>query len=155
MPFHHYIPLTEPAKSGLELTLDPDRSAYLCRVMRARKGQRVSCFDGAGQGFDCEVIQASPKQTRLIVLEALVPVPIDEPSLSLGMCLIKGPGQDRAIASAVELGAAEIWLCASARTNVKLDGKRRENKLDHWRKVVIAAAEQSGRLHLPRLEMSH
>ena len=61
------------------------------------------------------------------------------------MSMIKGPGQDRAIASAVELGASHVWLFSSSRSNVRLDKKRMQNKVAHWHKTVVAAAEINGR----------
>ena len=37
------------------LTLDPDRSHYLCRVLRQRRGDHVLLFSGDGDGYDAEV----------------------------------------------------------------------------------------------------
>ncbi len=46
------------------LTLDPDRSHYLCRVLRQRRGDRVLLFSGDGNGYDAEVAKRRYARVR-------------------------------------------------------------------------------------------
>src|SRR6185295_18955522 len=46
---------------------------------------------------------------------------------------------------ATELGVARIVPVITERTVVKLDERQAERKVEHWRAIVIAACEQSGR----------
>jgi 16S rRNA (uracil1498-N3)-methyltransferase len=52
---------------------------------------------------------------------------------------------DYTVQKAVELGIAAIQPLITKRGIVKLEGKRAEARVEHWRRVVIAACEQSGR----------
>ncbi|GIS18821.1 MAG: hypothetical protein CM15mP120_07370 [Pseudomonadota bacterium] len=55
---------------------------------------------------------------------------------------------DRAIAQATELGATDIYLMDTQRSNVRLNQQRISGKLEHWQKVIIASCEQCGQVHL-------
>ncbi len=153
MPQHHYIPVRSPISLNQELDLDAERSAYLCRVLRMNEGDAVSCFDGEGLSFQARLSRASVKQAQLQVTHLSPREATPTYELQIAMSMIKGPGQDRAIASAVELGASHVWLFSSSRSNVRLDKKRMQNKVAHWHKTVVAAAEQSGRRFLPPLSV--
>ena len=140
-----------PLRNGAQLTLDPERSHYLCKVMRARIGDRVDCFDGAGTAFNAVLTTADNKRCELLIdhVATLVTRPVH--AAHLGMSLLKGQSMDRALQQATELGAAGITLLDAARGNVRLNATRQDNKMNHWRKVISAACEQCGRLYVPKL----
>jgi len=153
MPMRFLLEMEGPAdlKPGTEISLSAERSHYLCKVMRARRDQQIECFDGHGRLMQGTVLQASAKRA-VMRLDA-----IDEPvqarcvGVHLGISLLKGQAMDRALQQATELGAAEITLLNASRSNVKLSPERAENKLAHWRKIIMGACEQCGRLYLPGL----
>ena len=58
---------------------------------------------------------------------------------------------DYALQKSVELGVSAIAPLVTERSNVKLDQKRVETRLEHWKKIIIHACEQSGRNTLPAL----
>ncbi|MEM7098930.1 MAG: RsmE family RNA methyltransferase [Pseudomonadota bacterium] len=155
MPFHFHIPTRGQPQVGQDLVLDSDRSNYVTRVLRIRKGEQLRCFDGAGLAFRAELMAPSTRDARLRVVELANTEPMLSPSIALGLSMIKGPGQDRAIASATELGAQEIYLLNSDRSNVRLNATRQDNKLSHWQKVAISATEQCGRLHVPQVHLAN
>ena len=143
----------ETPRVGLDLTLGAERSNYLVKVMRMRRGAEVRCFDGAGTAFTARLVEPSPKRAVLSVIDVAPTVSAPELRLHLVLGLIKGAAMDRALQQAVELGAADIQIVTTARSNVRLDAKRSENKAVHWRRVLAGACEQSGRLHLPTLRL--
>ncbi len=49
------------------LTLDPDRSHYLCRVLRQRRGDHVLLFSGDGNGYEAEVQDADTRACEVRV----------------------------------------------------------------------------------------
>jgi 16S rRNA (uracil1498-N3)-methyltransferase len=59
---------------------------------------------------------------------------------------------DFVLQKAVELGVTQVRPLFTERTQVRLQGERLNRRMDHWRQVVIAACEQSGRTRLPSLE---
>ena len=54
---------------------------------------------------------------------------------------------------AVELGVTEVTPVFTERSNIKLDKKRLEKKMQHWNKTIISACEQSGRAIIPKLNL--
>jgi 16S rRNA (uracil1498-N3)-methyltransferase len=52
---------------------------------------------------------------------------------------------------ATELGVAGVQPLFSARTEVRLKGEKLLRRMEHWRKVILSACEQSGRARLPVL----
>ncbi|MGD6768687.1 RsmE family RNA methyltransferase, partial [Mammaliicoccus lentus] len=50
-------------------------------------------------------------------------------------------------------GVAAIVPVWAERTEVKLDAARVDKRVAHWRSVVIAACEQSGRARVPLLSV--
>ena len=59
---------------------------------------------------------------------------------------------DFSIQKAVELGVKVIIPIISEFSNVKLMGNRVDNKVTHWEKIIIGAAEQCGRNTLAELQ---
>ena len=151
MPLRFLIPAPEPIETDRIIELDRNQAHYVSRVMRAKPGALLDCFDGAGLAFSARVQQAG-RETTLRV-DAVAPrVPPPTPALCVALALLKGPAMDRAIQQAVELGAGQIRLLETARTEVAWkDPRRAANRMQHWVKVISAACEQSGALYLPEL----
>ena len=63
--------------------------------------------------------------------------------------IARGEKMDLILQKATELGVAAILPVTSQRSEVKLDAARAAKRLAHWRNVVIAACEQSGRAVVP------
>jgi 16S rRNA (uracil1498-N3)-methyltransferase len=61
---------------------------------------------------------------------------------------------DWILQKATELGVHAFVPVSSERSEVRLEGQRADKRLSHWRSVVIAACEQSGRACIPQVAMS-
>lgn len=149
MPMRFLI--QSPVNLGANLTLDAERSHYLCKVMRMKSGDEVMCFDGRGTSYKALLVKVEQKKS---VLQVTAIDPCSAPqttALHLGLSVLKGQAMDRAMQQATELGATEITLIKANRSNVLLNAKRMDTKMAHWRKIIASACEQSGRLYLPVL----
>lgn len=145
-----YVPGQHTA--GQILQLDAERSNYVCKALRLTAGDYLDIFNGVGGLFRCELVQAHQRRAKVRVKESL-PVPSPSglaPSLAIG--LLKGQAMDRAIQQATELGAKDIWLLQTQRSNVPMKGERLSQKLEHWRRTIAAACEQCGQLWMPALQ---
>ena len=152
VPARFYIQATADGfKTGNHIELNPERSHYLCKVMRLRAGQHVSCFDGCGTCFDAIVVTPDAKHAVLQVTAVSPLQSATAPAIHLGMSILKGQAMDRALQQATELGVTEITLLNAQRSNVKLKRERADHKLEHWQKILQSACEQCGQLHVPRL----
>jgi 16S rRNA (uracil1498-N3)-methyltransferase len=58
---------------------------------------------------------------------------------------------DALIEKATELGVAAIQPLVCERSVLRIAGERAQKKVEHWRGVAIAAAEQSGRTRVPEI----
>lgn len=142
-----FIDTALSADTAFEL---PDAAArHVGQVLRMRVGERLTLF--SGDGAEHEAVIASVER-RSVQVQIGARRELDRESslrLRLAQCVSKGDRMDYTIQKAVELGVAEILPLLSARSVVKLDEERWEKKQEHWRGIVIAACEQSGRTRLP------
>ena len=71
--------------------------------------------------------------------------------VTLLQSLARGEKMDWILQKATELGVAAIVPVDSERSGVKLDAERAGKRVLHWRSVIIAACEQSGRARVPAM----
>ncbi len=133
------------------VTLGPERSHYLCRVLRLTAGDPLVVFDGAGSEYRATVVRADTRRCELEILQLINTEP--EPALRLHLLqsLIKGDKLDFALQKATELGVTDIALMTTARSEVRLSAERMAKRMQHWRNVIASACEQCGRARMPQL----
>ena len=134
------------------ISLPEDKVHHITHVLRLRVGDQIKLFNNTGLEFRAEIIEATKKTIRVQVkddgqLE-------NESPLTITLCLAisRGSRMDFSIQKAVELGVTTIIPIISEFGNVKLTDNRTENKLSHWTKIIVGAAEQSGRNRLAELQ---
>lgn len=139
-----------PLSPDLELSLPEDAAHHLVRVLRATTGDHITLFNGLGGEYEAELIETGKRDARVRLISFL---PDDKASplhTHLGQVMSRGERMDYAIQKATELGVSEITPLTSERCELKLRGEERaDKKLEHWRRIAIAACEQSGRNRLP------
>ena len=152
-----YCPVTLPS-SGL-FELPPAAAHHAQRVLRLRVNDPVQIFNGAGQACDAAIHSISGKRVDLNILKtcpAQHAAPLD---IVLAQAMSSSEKMDWIVQKATELGATEVRPVQAQRSVAKLSQERAEKRTEHWRGVVIAACEQSGRndlmqVHAP-VELSH
>ena len=136
---------------GQEFDLPEDAFRHWVQVLRARVGDTAQLFDGSGDEFEASLL-AIGKRSAQVRIGARITIDRESPlRLSLAQAVSKGDRMDYTLQKAVELGVSEIQPLLTERTVVKVDAERWEKKLEHWRGVIVAACEQSGRTRLPTL----
>ncbi|MDO5056596.1 MAG: 16S rRNA (uracil(1498)-N(3))-methyltransferase [Lautropia sp.] len=131
------------------LPLDEPAAHHLLRVLRRQSGDEVEVFDGQGLACRAEIASTRPATVRLLARLPAEPAP--RVALVLAQCLSSAEKMDWTIEKAVELGVSRIVPLLSARSVVKLDASRAERRLQHWQRLVVAAAMQCGRNRLPEV----
>jgi len=138
-----------PLASGAEITLPEAAAAHLTRVLRLGVGDACVLFNGDGHDYAARIISVGKREVRASVGEA---ARVDRESpLRTGLLqgVARGEKMDLILQKATELGIAEVRPLWSQRSEVKLEGERAAKRLAHWRGVVAAACEQSGRATVP------
>lgn len=132
----------------------PPEYHHLVDVLRHKKGDSVSLFDGKGNEFVGKVVSIdhSAKEVRLNIKK------IDKLNHQLQpfvliQSLIKSSNMDFIIHKATELGVTNIIPIITDYSVVKLDQKQRAKKHAKWQRIIIEAAKQCGRAELPVLGM--
>lgn len=140
----------EVADEATTLTLSKDESFHLAKVLRARAGETISVFDGKGKTFSGKILGGDAKALTLSI-ESRTRFAAPVCRLALAQAMPKGSLMDDVVRQATEIGAARIFPLASARSEVKLDAKRAEHKLERWRAIAIEACKQCGNAFVPEI----
>lgn len=142
-----YVNCPLAANSALELP--PEASHYIGKVLRAKPGQALSLFNGDGQEYTAAVTEVGKKVVSTNIGDSQTGQPASPLHTHLGQVMSRGDRMDYAVQKATEMGVTEITPLFSERCEVKLDPKRLEKRLTHWRQIAISACEQSGRCDVP------
>lgn len=133
------------------LTVGGDGFHHLVRVLRARPGDRVVLFDGAGREADAVVVAVEGGEATLDAAEPRQAAPATTP-ITLHLALLKGEKMDWVVQKATELGVARIVPVETAHTVVRLSGERAGTRAQRWRKIAAEAARQCGRADVPEID---
>ncbi len=140
-----FVPLPAPAPS--EVTLSGERRHYLVHVLRLGEGASLEVFDGVGSSFDARVAALDEESVRLVLGPARQAPPRRQVGILQG--LPKGDKLELILQKGTELGATSFYPVAAARSVVKLEPKRAEERTSRWTKIVEEAARQCRRNDVP------
>lgn len=132
------------------LTLRGQEFHYAARVRRARSGETVEVFDGAGRSATATVTEIRTDELDLN-LAAPQDVPTPLPEVWVGAALIKGERMDWMVSKLVELGAARILPFIGERTVVRVPPDRARARQQRFERLAQAASRQCRRAHLPHI----
>ncbi len=143
--------INQPLQSDIEVNLERDKAHHISHVLRMRIGDRVKLFNDADQEY-LATLKELNKKTAILEIEDGYSVNRESKlEIVLGLGISRGQHMDYSIQKAVELGTYEIVPVITEFSNVKIQDGRKENKLSHWRNIIINATEQSGRTRLTKL----
>ncbi len=137
---------------GNRIVITGDDVNHIKNVLRMKVGEEIAVSNGVdGKEYRCEIESIGNEVTcklRFIKEDGL--------ELSSQIYLFQGlPKSEKmefVIQKAVELGAYEIIPVATKRSVVKLDAKKAINKISRWQEIAHAAAKQSKRRIIPKVE---
>ncbi len=135
-----------PAAGG-RAWLEDDEGRHLARVLRARPGDVVRVFDGAGREASARVVEV---ERGRVLLEVLADVVAPKPARHVVLCtaIPRGERMQWLVEKTVEAGVGRIVPVAAARS---VRQEARENTLRRWRRAAVEAAKQCGRADVPEV----
>lgn len=139
------LPDLEP--SGTRATL-PQAQATHVRAVRLRVGDPLILSDGRGTQRSARLLMCTRDRVEVEFLEEELEARDSPFQLTLCVAALKGDKLDWVVEKATELGVSRI---VSVQTENSL-GAGGANKLERWRRLAIAAAEQSQRSTVPSIE---
>jgi len=127
------------------ISLEPDESKHLCRVLRKKQGDQVFVTNGEGTLYTCAIVEANPKKTSLKVLHTTV---IEEDDFHIHLAIAPTKSPDRMewmVEKITEIGFHELTLLET------INSERSYLKTDRLEKKIISACKQSLKYRIPTL----
>jgi 16S rRNA (uracil1498-N3)-methyltransferase len=140
-----------PLAVGATLALPDNASAHLVRVLRLGLGDAVVVFNGDGFDYEGRIVALGKRGVEVELMSRHAVASESPLRITLVQAIARGEKMDWVLQKATELGVAAIVPVVTERTEVKLDAERGSKRSAHWRGVIAAACEQSGRARLPTL----
>ncbi len=143
--------ISQPLQAGTTVELPAETAHHLIHVLRLRELQALVLFNGEGGEYSARLERVG-KKAVVANIEDHSDINRESPlRITLAQGISRGQKMDYTVQKAVELGITRLVPILDERTAVRLAGERLEKKLQHWRKIIIAACEQCGRNLLPDL----
>lgn len=137
---------------GERLALPEEAARHVAQVLRMRVGEKLVLFNGQGGDYEAVIAEVDRKRVQVGIGHRIEANRESKLRIVLAQCVSKGDRMDYSIQKAVELGVSRIVPLLSERSVVRVDAERWDKKREHWRGVIVAACEQSGRSTVPVLE---
>ena len=134
-----------------DVSLSPDQSHYLGRVMRLTVGDQVRLFNGRDGEWLAELKDIGKRSATALIQEQTRPQSEDRANETgpwLAFAPIKKTGTDFIVEKATELGVARMLPVLTANTQTD-----RVN-LDRFQANATEAAEQCERLSVPQIDLA-
>ncbi|MGL9732751.1 MAG: 16S rRNA (uracil(1498)-N(3))-methyltransferase [Wolbachia sp.] len=129
---------------GVSLELSPKQSHYICNVMRLKKNDNISFFNGRDGEWLGEIVDILHKLAKATLKECIKRQQYEE-NLYLYCAMVKNAALSNIIRQATEMGVTCIQFISTEYTVVK------NFNLDRAKLQVIEAAEQCGRTSIPEI----
>lgn len=142
------------AMQGDALEITGEEVGHIRNVLRMKPGEEISVSNGEDSRDYRYVIREIREDSVLLSLRTILDEDTELPVRPyLFQGLPKGEKMDAIVQKAVELGVYEIIPVSMHRCVMKLDAKKAEKKTERWQKIAEAAAMQSRRRIVPKVQM--
>ena len=143
----HRIFLKDIIEINNAIKLDKDTSNHIKNVLRIRNNEEIKIFNGDGKEYNAKV-EYQEKSITTTPYKLFRQTSKDDHQIILAQCIPNYKAMDLAIQKSTELGVNKIVPISSSRSHPG----NHEKKIDHWKKIIVHATEQSNGLYLPVLD---
>ncbi len=134
-----------------EINFPKEIAHHLQQVLRLNVNDEVIIFNGQSGEYLAKIIAISKKSLTVRIKEFIDVNRESSLKIHLGQVISRSERMRFTLQKAVELGVSEITPLLSTKCGVKIKSVKSDAKISHWEKIIISAAEQSGRTILPKL----
>lgn len=149
MTFHRFFIKPEQIQKG-SVTLSGNQARQIAGVLRLSPGDTIQVLDNNGWSYELKL--DSVKSIK--VLGSIIKKEPErrEPSLKLTLyqSLLKRDNFEWVLQKGTELGVVNFVPLITQRSIVR-QSEIKKNKLARWEKIIVEAAEQSGRGRIPTI----
>ena len=126
---------------------------HISNVLRLHELEKIIvCDKDTKTSFCAQIIHISAKQVDCKILDENIETTESNVNVDIYQGLPKADKMELIIQKAVEIGVRSIYPVAFERCIVKLDKKTEIKKIERWQKIAEAAAKQSKRDIIPKVE---
>jgi 16S rRNA (uracil1498-N3)-methyltransferase len=137
---------------GERVAFAADDARKLATVLRKRSGDRVQVVDSGGVAYGA-TLQIDGHAVSATLDERIArPSTESRLAITIAQAVPKGQKMDLVVEKATELGAAAIVPVRSLRV---IGAETSAAKVERWRRIARAAAQQSGRVRIPEVADVH
>ena len=134
------------------VVLGSGAARHAAAVLRMRAGASLRVFDGQGVEFRAKLVAARRDEVHVELVEPVAALTDSPLAITLALGVSRGERMDLAVQKSVELGVARIVPLWTARSVVRLEPRKAEDRLVRWRRIAERACEQCGRSTVPVVE---
>src|SRR5699024_2743741 len=112
---------------------------HAVKVLRLTAGDPVVLFNGDGHDYPGTLTAAGRDEARVNLQSRRAAVTESPLPLILAQALARGDKMDLVMRKATELGVVRIVPLLTERSEVRLDARRIDRRMDHWKAVITSA----------------
>ncbi|MDB4349868.1 16S rRNA (uracil(1498)-N(3))-methyltransferase [Omnitrophica bacterium] len=143
----------EPGKrSEDKLYVDGKEAHHILDVMRLKKGDRVSAFDGTGREYFGTIEEVAKKGLIIKIDQTREKSSKKDHHITLAQSIPRREKMDYIVQKAAELGADKIIPMITQRTVVRLKKEKIPARLKRYRELAREAAKQCGSSSVTAIE---
>lgn len=132
--------------------LDREQIHHLTDVLRLKREDVVSVFDGKSKEYECLIQKIAKDKVELAILRIKKPFLERDLTIGLACAIPKNVKMDYIIEKTTELGVDTIIPLITKRTVVELSPDKAASKLRRWQAITREASKQCGRIKLPEIK---
>ena len=130
------------------IVIEGDEANHIVKVLRMKKGDSLTIFDGDGNCADGKIESVDGKTVMVSVNKRYPSETEPQMKITLFQGIPKNPKMDLIIQKATELGVVEIVPVNTKRIVAKID---KEAKVERLQRIAFEAAKQCGRAYIPNV----
>ena len=135
-----------PDITGTQYTMTEEESGHAVKVLRLKKGDRVTLVDGAGGYYQAVIIRPDHRHCEIEITETISGYGKMPYQLHIGIAPTKNTDRfEWFVEKAVEIGIDQITPLHCEHS------ERKHINPDRLNRIIISAMKQSGRAYLPRI----
>jgi 16S rRNA (uracil1498-N3)-methyltransferase len=134
------------------IILREGEARHVRKVMRLKKGDPVTAFDGTGREYRGAIREVNLKEVIIDIAKVIEAAQDEGMHITLAQAIPKKDTMDYIVQKSTELGVEKIIPMQTARTIVDLKEGKERRRLERWNAIARESSKQCGRLTLPDIE---
>lgn len=134
------------------VALSGSQARQMATVLRMRPGDRCYILDNTGWQYEVEILELSPTHALAAIRSRSLVTTEPRTKITIYQGMLKADRFEIVLQKCTELGAVAFVPTICDRCVVGTVGNGRSARVERWERIIVEAAEQSGRGKLPLLQ---